>query len=276
MMHNEPGERITDLTEVRKIEVEILDTFVSFCEKNDLKYFLAYGTLLGAVRHKGFIPWDDDIDVTMPRPDYQKFLELWPKEGRYELLECNLTPGYIYPFAKVCDGNTGIEESGVEVSCDMGIYIDVFPLDGLPGQPEENKKVLNRFMTLEKCRMYSMMPCQSLYKDQGGSKFTRKMLWRLLRMIGPCRFSKYMERLAPKYGYSSQQYGGLLCTRYCEREIYPLRVLDETTKVEFEGKWYTAPADYDLLLTLLYGDYMQLPPKEDQVLKHGFKAWRRS
>ncbi len=274
MNHKELGERITELAEVKKIEVEVLDAFVSFCEENHLTYFLAYGTLLGAVRHKGFIPWDDDIDVTMPRPDYQKLLELWPKEGRYTLLECNQDKGYLYPFAKVCDSKTFIEESGVEVSFDMGIYIDIFPLDGIQGTPEENKRFLHSFETMEKCRMYSMMPCESILKEGTGSDLPRKLLWQVLRKIGPYRFSKRMDRLARKNGYSAEQYGGFLSTRFWEREIYPLRVLEDTIKIEFEGKWYTAPADYHLVLTLLYGDYMQLPPEDEQVLKHNFKAWR--
>lgn len=274
MKQKELGERITELPEVKKIEVEILDAFVSFCEKNHLTYFLAYGTLLGAVRHKGFIPWDDDIDVTMPRPDYEKLLKLWPKEDKYALLECKQDRGYLYPFAKICDSDTFIEESGVEFSCDMGIYIDIFPLDGIPGTPEENSRMLHRFETLEKCRMYSMMPCEALFKEGSGANFARKLLWRILRLIGPYRFSKWMDRGAQKYGYSAQQYGGCLLTRFSSREIYPLRVLEETTKVEFEGKWYTAPKDYNLILTLLYGDYMQFPPESEQVLKHNFKAWR--
>ncbi len=274
MKQKELGERITDLSEVKKIAVEVLDAFVSFCDAHELTYFLAYGTLLGAVRHKGFIPWDDDIDVTMPRPDYQRLLELWPKEGKYALLECTQTEGYLYPFAKVCDSETFIQESGIEVSCDMGIYIDIFPLDGIQGTPEESQRTLHQFETMEKCRMYSMMPCKDLLKDGSGSNFSRKLLWQILRRIGPCRFAKWMDHRAQKYGYSGREYGGFLSTRFYTREIYPLSVLEHTTKIQFEGKWYTAPEDYDLLLSLLYGDYMQLPPKEEQVLKHNFKAWR--
>lgn len=274
MERKNPGERITELAQIKQIEVQILDTFVSFCEEHDLTYFLAYGTLLGAVRHKGFIPWDDDIDVTMPRPDYQKLLQLWPKQGRYLLLECRHDKSYPYPFAKLCDDNTRIEEAGVVNPYEMGIYLDIFPLDGIPGTPEESRRTLRRFETLEKCRMYSEMPPESLFKDGQKSNFSRKLLWHLLHAVGAPRFSKWMDRAAKKYGYSDSQYGGLLMTRFSYREIYPLSILNETTKLEFEGKWYTAPADYDQILTLLYGEYMQLPPEEERVLKHNFKAWR--
>ncbi len=274
MFNRELLTRITDIEEVKKIEVEILDAFVSFCEKNNLKYFLAYGTLLGAARHKGFIPWDDDIDVTMPRPDYQKLLELWPKEDRYTLLECNRSDDYTYPFAKICDAKTYIQENNVELSYDMGIYIDIFPIDAIHGTKEDSKHFLRSLQNLEKCRMYSMMPCKYILKSDSKLNITRKLLWKILKNIGPHRFSKHMNRQSQKYSYSADVCGGVLCTRYPDREIYPLQLLEETTLVEFAGKQYVAPAAYDTILTICYGDYMQLPPEEERVLKHNFKAWR--
>lgn len=274
MFHRELGERITDINEVKHIEVEILDAFVSFCNQNNLRYYLAYGTLLGAVRHKGFIPWDDDIDVTMPRPDYEKFISMWPTDGKYVVLECSQNDEYVYPFAKVCDAETFVQEHDVEGDYDMGVYIDVFPVDAIPGTLESSKRFITSLQNQEKCRMYSMMPCEYILKDGSKTNFARKFLWRVIKAIGPHRFAKRMDRRSQKYDYSSQLYGGVLITRFPEREIYPLSVLEETTEVEFEGKRYIAPADYNLVLTLLYGDYMELPPEEERVLKHDFKAWK--
>ncbi len=274
MFHRELKERITDIDEVKQIEVKILDAFVSFCNQNNLRYYLAYGTLLGAVRHKGFIPWDDDIDVTMPRPDYQKFISLWPAGGKYAVLECTQNEEYVYPFAKVCDTDTFLQERGVCLDYDMGIYIDVFPLDAIPGTLEDSKGFIRSLQNQEKCRLYSMMPCEYIFKDGSKTNFTRKLLWRVIKAIGPHRFAKRMNRRSQKYGYSPQLYGGSLTTRFPEHEIFPLSILEETTELEFEGKRYIAPADYNQVLTLLYGDYMELPPEEERVLKHDFKAWK--
>lgn len=274
MFNRKLQERITEIDEVKKIEVEILDYFVAFCEKHDLTYFLGYGTLLGAVRHKGFIPWDDDIDVTMPRPDYQKLLTLWPAEDRYALMECTRSKEYVYPFAKICDSKTYIQESNVSLDYDMGIYIDIFPVDAIRGTKDDSKRFLHSMQLQEKCRMYSMMPREYILKRDAKRNVSRKLIWSFLKHIGPHRFSVRMNRRSQKYDYAADGYGGVLCTRFPDREIYPLSLLAETTPVEFESKQYNAPAAYDTILTICYGDYMQLPPEEDQVLKHNFKAWR--
>ena len=272
MNNKQLDKRVTDLAEIKGMEVQIMDFFMDFCQAHGLHCFLAYGTLLGAVRHKGFIPWDDDIDLMMPRPDYEKMLKLWKDTPDYQILEVRRTGDYAYPFAKICNANTYMEENGVIGQYDMGLYVDIFVFDALPGTPEESRKFLDRTATLEKARMYSNMPAELLLRD-GGHNWDRRLLWHLLKAVGPHRIARHMDRFNASHDYAAATWGACLDTRFPERETLPISAYAETVQLEFEGQTYPAPRDYELVLTTCYGDYMQLPPEEERVLKHNFKLW---
>ena len=125
--------------EAKRVELDILLHVAKFCDEHGLRYFLAYGTLIGAVRHKGFIPWDDDIDIQMPREDYEKLLELYPKENtdeKYFLLAPEMK-GAHHPYAKIIDTRTVKKELGAKKNNPLGVDIDVFPLDGQPDGDKE-------------------------------------------------------------------------------------------------------------------------------------------
>ena len=267
------GRAITDLDAIKKAEIEILDETVRVCEEHHLKYFLAYGTLLGAVRHKGFIPWDDDIDIHMPRKDYEKLLKIWNNSGRYRLVECKLDHTYIYPFAKVVDNDTIMQEYNVLEEYDMGLYVDIFPYDEVKESSKKNSKFIRKCELLEKLRMYSMFPYEKILNQDAKKNFGRKAIWKTLRKIGPAKISRWQDKVSRKYCGKNTDYMGCLCTRYSEREILPKHIFGDSIEIEFEGKRYKAPANYDYMLTKLYGDYMQLPPENERVLKHNFKVW---
>lgn len=127
--------------EIKKIEVEILSDIVSFCQRNQLRVYLSGGTLLGAIRHHGFIPWDDDIDVCMPRMDYEKFIRSFQSEKEYIQVQSLLTPNFSAPFAKVVDLRTSIKSEFSNRDIDQHLWVDVFPVDGLPESLEEVKKI---------------------------------------------------------------------------------------------------------------------------------------
>lgn len=274
-MNGKPlGERITDLQQIKKMEVEILDTVVSFCNQHNLRYFLAFGTLLGAIRHQGFIPWDDDIDIIMPRPDYQKLLELWQDKEHFVLLECNQNQDYAYQFAKVCNADTFMEEHNVTLKYDMGLYIDIFPCDCLPDNEKAKNSLIRKLATFEKMRLYSMMPMKALFRDNSKWNMDRRLLWYLLRCIGPHRIAIEIDKLSRKTAYSSKGLGGFLSSRFPEHELMPLSTYENTIEVKFEGKLYRAPENYDFVLRTTYGNYMEFPPEEEQVLKHSFKLWK--
>ena len=264
---------ITDLSEIKNIELEILKYTTNFCEKNNLKYILGYGTLLGAVRHKGFIPWDDDIDILMPRKDYDKLCKIWGKSNRYKLLDCRNDKEYIYPFVKIIDSYTRLKEYDTLVQTNLGIYIDIFPYDGVPEDESRRRKLLKKCANLEKMRMHSMMSVEKIMHSDPKKNIGRKMLWKVLNRIGPARLSRIIEKTIAKYSVSNSKWQGCLCTRFPEREIMSYKVWKGTTELEFEGQEFKVPLNYDEMLKINYGDYMKLPPEEERCLKHNFKAW---
>lgn len=155
------GRQISD-EEVRKLELEILIKFAEYCEKYHLRYFLAYGTLIGAIRHKGFIPWDNDVDVVMPRPDYNRFMQLIKDENIGEYFRVlDYHDVKTFPFAKVVDNRTKLSEKFL-ITDTLGIYIDVFPMDGLPDDERKRKKIEKRLRYIIN---YMLLPIIDLMKD---------------------------------------------------------------------------------------------------------------
>lgn len=265
--------RKIEIKELRKILLELMDEIHAFCEKHGLKYYLSGGTLIGAIRHKGFIPWDDDIDIHMPRPDYEKFLELFPKESENVLLENRLNDKYRYTYAKVCKKNTLVVEHAMDGGVDEGVFIDVFPLDALGNTEEEAKKLM------DKLSLKVDMTRSLIYRQwRKGVPFTRNFaIWGLhvvsLMAGGHKKLIKDINKIMTTYDYDKSKYVGefidkVQYKRITEKSLYGNGVLHE-----FEGRQYYVPDDYDKVLRNFYGDYMKLPPKEQQVLTHGFDAY---
>ena len=228
------------LTECKKIEIEILDYVTELCNKNNLTYFLGGGTLLGAVRHKGFIPWDDDVDIMMPREDYDKLAQVISNidNNRFLYLNYKDNNDYYYPFAKVVDKRTKVKELDCKEIKDLGVYIDIFPIDNVSDDMQENK--LKWYM--------------SIFNNY------KKVL-------------EKMENLGKKYPNSNTV--ACITGRYFEKEIMPKSYIEDFIMAKFEDREYKIPKGYDLYLTKHYGDYMQLPPKEKQVSNHDNIAYWR-
>ena len=263
--------RSVSVDELKSIELEMLKFIDEVCKKEGLRYFLCGGTLLGAVRHHGFIPWDDDIDIFMPRPDYEKLIELTKDSKEYRLLS-EVDDGYYYNFGKLVDKRTLLIEQQVNPIDSMGIYIDIFPVDGMPESAAECDV---HFEKLDGLRN----------KINGFSQerpHVRKNLLAYIRSwnlyIGNKKRSLSKEQINYKreallYEYDNSKNVFVTGGAYKKRDVFPKMWISEGTYLEFEGKKFCVPTQYDKYLKQLYGDYMKLPPKEKQVTHHMFKAY---
>ncbi len=258
-----------DEQKLKNVQLEMLDDFISVCHKLQLRYFLVGGTCLGAVRHKGFIPWDDDIDVAMPREDYEKFLLL----AQEELTAKNLfvqtyktDPEYIQDFAKLRkNGTTFLETTARNLKIHHGVYMDIFPIDGYP-----EKRSAQKSLERKKVRAKSYLNRHYFLgiKTSWVRKIKRFILWSLLGFKSDRKILEGLERTYKKVPYETAStvacFGGAWGNlEYCPKAHYGAGAIGI-----FEGREVVIPELYDEYLTHKYGDYMQLPPPEKQIGHH--------
>lgn len=244
------------IEEIKKISLDILVDVATFCENNDITYYLACGTLLGAIRHNGFIPWDDDIDIMMPRPDYNRFLKEY--NGNYLVFKPDEG---MYFFTKVCDKNTIVIEKGIDYKKYdyIGVGIDIFPLDGISSDEKEIERIINKSRFLEMLLRLSNQPI--FYR-----KNPLKAINRIIpRIIGSKNIVKMIEKNAQTYKYDKSDYViRLKETTNGETHALAKTVYEKDYGI-FEKHTFCIPKGYDLWLRSFYGDYMKLPPKEKRI-----------
>lgn len=254
------------IDELKKIQLAMLKDIDFFCKSNNITYFLSYGTLLGAIRHKGYIPWDDDIDICMPRPDYERFINLYEnKQKNYHVKEFRKTKGYGLPFAKVSNENTIMNEF-LYYSDVFGVYVDVFPIDGY-GEKKQitQSQWLSKFLNAKKAVLGRN---RSLIKN-----IVIAMGKLFLSPFSVQYILKKMHSIATKYSYTDCSQTDVFCSSTVEREIVPRTVFDKIIEADFEDCKFKIPANYDIYLKALYGDYMTPPPIENRISHHAYEAW---
>lgn len=258
-----------EVKELQKIELNILKWVDEICRKNNIKYFLYAGTLIGAIRHQGFIPWDDDIDIGMLRSDYDKFIELFRNNNseRYRMVAPEITPGYLYPFAKIVDTKTRLIEKKTDCGVDMGLYIDVFPLDAVPEDIIMRKKLIKQHLKYEGLLMYSMS------RNHGGKGFKlllRHFLNIYIKFVGKEHFRNKIIKLMSKQKYANSKMVGVIALSCQEFDMGLKEWFADTTDVKFEGEYFMVPVGWKEYLTKRYGDFMMLPPEDQRVSNHDF------
>ncbi len=265
--------RVT-LEETKRACLDLLTDFDAICKKYNLKYSIYYGTLLGAVRHKGFIPWDDDVDVVMPRPDYERLVELIQsgafKEDKNHDFFMDRGKGAYYNFLKFMDTRYPIHcPNHIEAPY---LFLDVFPLDGVPDDEEEFKKIYRK----ERKWVIIAGMCQWYTMDRWWGFIAYVIGWWAYlgaMCIGAKRCVKKFHEAAAKYPYEKYD----RCALHffgAPREAVRKSIFDEFCELEFEGRKFTAVKDWNEALTALYGDYMQLPPKKQQRSRHYMKVYK--
>ncbi|WP_407894629.1 LicD family protein [Lacticaseibacillus sp. N501-2] len=269
------GVPITDIEEFQHITLNILSDFNKLCEEFQLQYYLAYGTLIGALRHKGFIPWDDDIDIIMPREEYNRFVTICKSRGehRYSLLSTETCKNYKSPYPKYIDNNTElIQQYGFRDDIPMGIYIDIFILDGCSSDLSEAHKVGK---TAAKLFHKWVNASQSLTSSNSG-KLISTLKWLKntpYRMKGSKRYLHELQDLSAKYPLNSSRYCSVLIGGY--DTVWPVEYFQSGRLTSFEELNCPIPLMAEKILSDDYGNYLELPPLEKRKPHHHFEAhWK--
>lgn len=261
------------IEEMKKIELPILTSVHNFCVQNNLRYSLAGGTMIGAVRHKGFIPWDDDIDIMMPRPDYDKLISLYNNsQNRYRLISCDTDRDYFQPYAKVVDPTTTLNEHYDKKMKNLAVYIDIFPIDGLPDDNNEREKYWKK--VFKKRNILSCTYQKSLQSEKGIKKLLRKIIF-YTSCILPANFAakRLNNYTRNKYSFDNSKYVAALVFGYGKKEEVPHSLYEKIGDFKFEDCVFKATEQFDLYLKNLYGDYMQLPPESERKTRHHAEAY---
>lgn len=262
------------LSEIKKTEFEILKHFRDFCKENNIKFFLSNGTLLGAIKYKGFIPWDDDIDVFVPRKDYDKLIDTFKDTEKYTLYSPERVSSFGYPFAKLCDTTTKKVENNISSDLHTGLDIDIFPLDAM-GDLKNAKRKVKWVTFLRKLLAISKSP-NNPYKNKSGLK--AKAMSKLTTLIKTVGFKFWINRICSiakdNQNRKSGFFGCAIWPIYGVKEIIDSKEFDSVIQVEFEGEKFPAPIGYDAYLRSLYGNYEKDPPLDKQQTHHIFTAYQ--
>lgn len=259
---------IQKLSELKSIELSIMKKVHEFCEYNHLWYVLTYGTLLGAIRHNGFIPWDDDIDIHMMRDDYDKFIRLFPDWGRDNNLQLvhSHTEGNEFPrdVIKVIDTRTFLVERDYKNKCKMGVYIDIWPLDKAPVKLSVKDGIwLKTIEVLKRLSLASdILTTTNTFEKLSNRK---KLFIVLFGHFNSKKLVLIQEKLSRKNNSINE-------ARYisfqANRRFYELNDLIPAQLHKFEDTEFFIPHNYHAILRLTYGDYMSLPPENEQIPHH--------
>lgn len=259
--------------ELKKICFDILKEFAQFCDKNNLRYALFSGTLLGSVRHKGFIPWDDDIDVMMPRTDYDKLLKIYNDNSDYQLVCHEKFSGYFYPFAKLCNKRTVLVEENYNNQIELGIYIDIFPIDYLGNDKEIALKNLRKCQKSQH-KLANTFLSHFIPSNKGVLDVIRRCRYYLIRLIGSEYFYSQLMNNCHKFSLltDSKYIANCVWGAADDGELLENQWIEKMIDSDFEGVKFKIPSNYHNILQSLYGDYMVLPPEEKRRI-HDMKAF---
>lgn len=257
--------------ESKSIQLEILNAVDRYCQEQGLRYSLAYGTLIGAVRHQGFIPWDDDIDLMMPRPDYDRFRKSFRLPGYY-LVDLAGRDDCVETFVKVCkEGTIMVDRNfGREI---WGVNVDIFPVDGAPSDG-----LAAHYAVLDSIRESLFQICP-YYKSVKKGRFPLllKYILKRIRYFHPGSFMSLKRKLTQAQKaipYQTAESVGVYFAAEKTRTFFSKEVYDAIGLLPFEGRNYPAIKQYDRYLTQLYGNYMQLPPEEKRVSHHAYDSYK--
>lgn len=268
------------LHEIQQASFQILQKIKQICDQEGLKYVLCWGTLIGAIRHKGFIPWDDDIDIMMPRPDHDKLMKYMAEHKDelkpLEVFNNDTCPNYPYMLTRISDFNYILDVDN-ENDFGIGVFVDIYVEDGAGNSKEEALKLMRKthgycsLIFLATRQRYVFGLTQGLIK-----KLIKVPAFIYSHIMGKKYFENKLMKYVENANYEKSTWvANIIWGTVPEWEVYPKSILEDTIDVEFEGEKFKAPREYDAVLRQVYGDYMQLPPEKDRIAHHFYSAYRK-
>ena len=254
--------------ENKGIMLNILKFIHKTCEENNVNYTLIGGSLIGAVRHKGFIPWDDDMDIILFHDDYIKLINILKnsENGRYKIFDESID-GYFYPYAKVIDTYTIAEEKGLKKIPDYGVFVDIFEYNKFP-----NNRLLQKIHYF-KIKIY-MSVIAGYFKNKKETNPLKNIRNKLCNKLNIKKVIKKYNKLSRKYNNRNEKYIISNWPVYgINKEIQLLEYMMNFQDADFEDSRFKITSDYDKLLKNIFGDYMKLPPKSQQSGKHNLISY---
>lgn len=263
------------LDEIKERLLFVLSVVINECNEHNLKYYVYGGTLIGTVRHHGFIPWDDDIDICMPRPDYDKLFKIIGDNKQVKVFNCEYNKDYTHTYIKVADRLTLIEIPNSRDNLKMGVNIDIFPMDALGDTLLSAKKSMNQLSI--KRSVATMMNLTSYVRGRSNNfivRIARFIAFLASRCLKNNSLQIAINKKARSRNYYSFEYvGSLVDATYREKEIFLREWFGDGREADFENLKVIIPSNTKEILTQMYGDYMILPPKEKQIPLHDYSAY---
>ena len=265
------------LEEIQQASFVVLKKVVDICEQQKIKYYLAYGTLLGAVRHKGFVPWDDDVDIIMPRVDFERFIYFMKTNYSGTLVVCDrqTTQNYPYGIPRVCDMRYKyVSTSQVEPKFDQGVFVDVYPMDNCCDNKVQAYKL---FESVQKRNLMYLIyvGCGSIDPIK---RFLKKIIRVVLRIIKGTEWSQKIDKEIYAYirSKTSDANSSLAVTAWANNHVvYDKSWFENDCFLEFNGEMFRCPANYTEVLRESYGDFMELPPEDKRKPHHDYVIYKR-
>lgn len=260
-----------DLAELKIIQMDVLEVVDKFCIEHNIRYSLACGSFLGVIRHKGYIPWDDDIDIYIPRDDYEKFIRIYPVElNNVKLVSMERESKWNRAYAQAYDNRTVMDEYA-NIPIKVGVYIDIYPIDNAPDSDSD-------WLRYNKLRRALVRAYELKYIPV---KWNRSLIKNIVLILGKAlllpfssrKMAQFISRFAQRYNGKGYNRSFECVQGMLQKRPFKSSLMNEFVRAEFEDRKFMIMKDYDAYLSNAYGDYMKLPSKEKQIPHHQFEAY---